>query len=263
MEYQPFEIIRLIRDRIATNARDLQVGTCPFNIGVDHFVNGLLELGLITKNEKEDLRPRPELTALFRKLGLSLNHLANYSPGTTFCTPIFWPPTSPTKKAKVFVVMPFDEQLQPIYTRHIKPVARKLGLTVARADDFFNANIVISDIWAAMNVAEIVIADCTGRNPNVFYEIGMAHVLGKPVILLAQTMADVPFDVQHWRVVVYGTDEQALGAFDKKLEETLRLQTLERTSLETRVKEEKGQRLAARRLRRSSHILEIRTRTKA
>lgn len=79
--------------------------------------------------------------------------------------------------------------MQYVYANHIKPVTKKLGLTVARADDFFTANVVISDIWDAINFADVVVADCTGRNPNVFYEIGLAHVIGKPVVLLAQAMA--------------------------------------------------------------------------
>ena len=51
--------------------------------------------------------------------------------------------------------------------------------------------------------ARVVVADLTGRNPNVFYELGIAHQQVKPVIQLAQRLADVPFDVRHLRTVIY------------------------------------------------------------
>ena len=61
----------------------------------------------------------------------------------------------------------------------------------------------MNDIWDAINEAYIIVADVTGRNPNVMYEIGMAHTVGKKVIILTQTMDDVPFDLRHIRCIVY------------------------------------------------------------
>jgi hypothetical protein len=79
--------------------------------------------------------------------------------------------------------MAFSPDFKPIYVTHISRVVQKLGLTVGRADDFFTAHFVMADVWTAVYRSRVVIADCTGRNPNVFYEIGMAHTVGKPVIL--------------------------------------------------------------------------------
>jgi hypothetical protein len=59
-------------------------------------------------------------------------------------------------------------------------VAGRLGITSTRADDFFAANSIISDVWNAITDAKVLVADCTGRNPNVFYELGIAHTLGSP-----------------------------------------------------------------------------------
>ena len=101
--------------------------------------------------------------------------------------------------------------------QHIRKVAKKLDLTVVRADDIFTGNPVMSDIWKAINRARIVVADCTTRNPNVFYEIGLAHTIGKPVVLLTQDDKDVPFDLRHVRFIKYDFTPRGTA----KLEETL------------------------------------------
>lgn len=73
------------------------------------------------------------------------------------------------------------------------------------------------DIWSAIFLADWIIADCTGRNPNVFYEIGIAHTVGKRVILITQDEKDVPFDVRHIRYFNYTFTPRGM----KKLEESL------------------------------------------
>lgn len=117
----------------------------------------------------------------------------------------------------VFVLMPFRDELKPIYEDHIRPVTKSLGLRVARADDFFTTGSIMADIWSAINSAAIVIADCTGRNPNVFYEVGLAHARGKATILITRTMDDIPFDLRHLRVIAYDFNPRGL----KKLDEAL------------------------------------------
>jgi nucleoside 2-deoxyribosyltransferase len=59
------------------------------------------------------------------------------------------------------------------------------------------------DIWKQINQAKVVIADLTFKNPNVFYELGLAHAIGKPVVLIAQTIDDIPFDLRSVRIVIY------------------------------------------------------------
>jgi len=113
--------------------------------------------------------------------------------------------------------MPLKAELRSIYDNNIRRVADSYGLSIARADDFFSASAIIDEIWSAINAAKIVIADCTGKNPNVFYEIGIAHTLEKPVISMSQTLADVPFDVAHRRAIVYENTPRGR----KKLEEEL------------------------------------------
>ena len=90
-----------------------------------------------------------------------------------------------------------------------KPTVESAEISISRADDFFTVGDVMPDIWKRINAADFIIADLTGRNPNVFYELGIAHTIGKPVVLLSQSMDDVPFDVRHQRVIEYST------AFDR------------------------------------------------
>ncbi len=108
-----------------------------------------------------------------------------------------------------------------IYDNHIKKVADDLGQSIARADDFFSASAIVEEIWSALNAAKVIIADCTGKNPNVFYELGIAHTLGKPVITISQTIDDVPFDVKHRRAIVYSDTHDGRKVFEQTLAKTL------------------------------------------
>jgi hypothetical protein len=96
-----------------------------------------------------------------------------------------------------------------------------MGLTVRRADDFFTAHAVIQDLWQAIVSARLIVADCTDRNPNVFYEIGLAHTLGKPTILLTQNSEDVPFDLRHLRYFTYQLTPRGMREFETKFKETV------------------------------------------
>ena len=61
----------------------------------------------------------------------------------------------------------------------------------------------MEDIWSGINVAKLVIADITGRNPNVLYELGITHTVGKPFVLLTQSAKDIPFDLNQFRHIIY------------------------------------------------------------
>ena len=113
--------------------------------------------------------------------------------------------------------MPFGEEFQPIYDDHIKSTAENLKLSIVRADDFFLGGTIVSDIWALMNGARVVIADCTGRNANVFYELGMAHTLGKDVILVTQESDNTPFDIRHLRHIEYKYTPRGMRQFENQL----------------------------------------------
>jgi hypothetical protein len=111
----------------------------------------------------------------------------------------------PDSKRRCFVVMPFGEQdLEVVYDDYIKPVIEeRCGLACERGDDLFGSNVIMDDILSAIQRADLVLADLTRKNANVFYEVGICHALDKPVLLLAQTIDDVPFDLRHRRVLLY------------------------------------------------------------
>jgi hypothetical protein len=111
--------------------------------------------------------------------------------------------------------VPFAASLQPIYEVHLKAVAKSLSLTISRGDDISGTNAVIDDIWSSITSARIVVADFSKRNPNVFYEVGVAHTLGRPTVLLSQDIDDVPFNLRHIRTVVYSPTAEGLAAMEE------------------------------------------------
>ena len=109
----------------------------------------------------------------------------------------------------VAVMMPFDSSFNPVYSA-IKNSIEDLDLDCCRADDMWQNEQIMQDIVSLICKSSVVICDCTGRNPNVFYEAGIAHALGKNVILLAQHESDVPFDLRHLRYLKYLNNEEGL-----------------------------------------------------
>jgi hypothetical protein len=136
---------------------------------------------------------------------------------------IFGTPKYTQRPLGIFVMMPFAPVYRPIYDAGILPVAQKLKTSCKRADDFTTTGSIIATIWSAINQAEIIIGECTGKNPNVFYEIGIAHALGKPTVLIAQTEQDIPFDLKHLKVIIYDiSTEPGLDQFKEDLANTIK-----------------------------------------
>ena len=117
----------------------------------------------------------------------------------------------------VFMVMPFADTFTPIYADHIKPLIEKKGLAIKRGDDFFAQQAIMSDVWSAINSSKLVIVDCTGKNANVFYELGIAHTLGRPTIMVTQSIDDIPFDIRHLRMIVYEYTPRGMVEFENSL----------------------------------------------
>lgn len=106
-------------------------------------------------------------------------------------------------KPFIFVLMPFDEDLNDVYKLGIKSAAEEAGAYAERLDEqIFNEG-MLERIFNQINKADVVVADMTGRNPNVFYEVGYAHALGKNIILLTKSADDIPFDLKHQQHLVY------------------------------------------------------------
>jgi chaperonin GroEL len=105
-----------------------------------------------------------------------------------------------------FVLMPFKQPFQDYYEDIIKPAAKAAGLDTRKADEIYGTGPIIHDIWRHIWNATVIIADVTGRNPNVNYELGICHALGVPAVIVTQSIGDVPFDYQHRRCIEYKTD---------------------------------------------------------
>jgi hypothetical protein len=108
----------------------------------------------------------------------------------------------PIDESLVAVMMPFDARFDPVYVA-LQGAATGLSMTCQRGDDIWDHDHIIQDVVSLIAKAKVVICDLTGRNPNVFYETGIAHTLGREVILIAQTAADVLFDVAAIRHIRY------------------------------------------------------------
>ena len=105
---------------------------------------------------------------------------------------------------RCFVMMPYAPPHGDYYSKVYEPAIKKAGLTAVRADaDLFGTGKIMDQIWAGINSAKVLVAELTTRNPNVYYELGLAHALEKPVVLISSNEEDVPFDLQHIRVIYY------------------------------------------------------------
>lgn len=123
----------------------------------------------------------------------------------------------------VSVMMPFDAGFDAVYGA-IHQAAENCGLLTRRADEIWEAPGIIQDVVNLIDRARIVVCDCTGRNPNVFYEAGIAHSLGREVIIITQSEHDVPFDLRHLRHIRYLNNNEGRIALTEALQG--RMQTL-------------------------------------
>jgi hypothetical protein len=123
----------------------------------------------------------------------------------------------------ISVMMPFGPEFTPVYAA-LQEAAIGMGLKCHRADDIWINHHVIQDIVDLIAKAKVVVCDCSGRNPNVFYEIGIAHSLGKDAILITRSADDIPFDLRHLRYLSYLPNKQGLEELSEGVQ--ARLKTL-------------------------------------
>ena len=174
----------------------------------------LVEAGLVASDQ---LRCLPE-------------HLAKTPvPGTrthlVVAPTVFSIPTQQTEDDLVSVMMPFDAAFSPVYTA-IQRSCADAGLRCLRADDIWQETAIVQDVFNLLVRSHIVVVDFSGRNPNVMYETGIAHTLGRRVIPISQSLDDVPFDLRHHRVLKYLSNAEGLTSMQATLSE--RLKTLSR-----------------------------------
>ncbi|EPN8223868.1 hypothetical protein ACT3QV_001803 [Vibrio alginolyticus] len=120
----------------------------------------------------------------------------------------------------VSAMMPFSPQFNQVYSA-LQQISEQYGLKCRRADDIWENPAVMQDVVSLIDKSRIVICDCTGRNSNVFYEAGIAHALGREVILITQVESDIPFDLRHLRYVSYLNNGEGLRDLQLKLEQRI------------------------------------------
>lgn len=125
----------------------------------------------------------------------------------------------PEKTFRAFVLMPFDPEFDAVYTDLVKPALEKVGYDVKRADSILNQHNILKDIVRGIAEADLVVADLTSLNANVFYELGVSHTMQKPTVLLAQSSEDIPFDLKPYRVILYSTHFKEALQLSQKLKE--------------------------------------------
>ena len=107
------------------------------------------------------------------------------------------------KHVYVFVLMPFDTSFDDIYEYGIKQPVERLGMTCERVDEIQYNGGVMDKFYECVDKARFIIADMTGRNPNVFYEVGYCHAMKKDIILCTQKEEEIPFDLRGLNHIVY------------------------------------------------------------
>ena len=140
----------------------------------------------------------------------------------TFSPLVFNVPDEPVTDNLVSVMMPFSMEFDEVL-KTIKDACSEFDMECKRVDDIWNNEIIIQDIFELIYCSSIVIADFSDRNPNVFYEVGIAHTLGKNVIPITQNLDDVPFNLIHHRVLKYLKNDEGLQELKKNLEKRLKV----------------------------------------
>lgn len=130
----------------------------------------------------------------------------------------------PDTGRKCFVMMPFVPELHYFYLYLKQHIEQHHGLRCERADDQVLTKPLLDKINAFIREADVIIADCSGRNPNVFYELGIAHALGKKVILITRdSVKEAPSDIRHYEFIQYELDKHVefLVKLDNALSQVL------------------------------------------
>lgn len=139
----------------------------------------------------------------------------------TFAPYVFQVPEGYVEVDLVAVMMPFAMEFNNVYSA-IKGATSECSLRCLRADDIWEDTTIVQDIFNIIFRAQVVVVDFTGKNPNVMYETGIAHTLGKHVVPISQALEDVPFDMQHHRVLKYLPNTEGLSKLSSDLATKLR-----------------------------------------
>jgi len=136
---------------------------------------------------------------------------------------ILSPPKRVKRAPRIFVAMPFMPGLDDVYHLGIREVVAEVGGSCERADEIQFVGGIIEKIYDSIKSADIIIAELTTPNPNVYYEVGFAHALGKPVILLTRNIKDTMFDLRGYNHVIYSSIVDLRQRLELMLRQIMRL----------------------------------------
>ena len=126
-------------------------------------------------------------------------------------------------RPEVFIVSQFGDYYDVLYDEVIRPVCERLNYNPIRGDEVTSCTLILDDIITSIRSASVIIADITPDNPNVFYEVGYAHALAKPTILLCEKgiRDKLPFDVSGFRTIFYDNSIGGKRQIEEKLKSHL------------------------------------------
>lgn len=124
---------------------------------------------------------------------------------------------------KAFVVMPFKSEYEDVYILGIREVAEEIGIIVERADEIEHNESIPDLIRNKIQESDIIVAETSEINPNVFYEVGLAHGLNKETILVCQKSENIPFDLNSINHVIYNSIVDLRDKLANRLKKSLNL----------------------------------------
>lgn len=173
-------------------------------------------LGMV-KRDEDNLRIIEDYIAeKFNLGGINVSSTKSSGKQIVFKPTVFETPDVAPEADLISVMMPFSPQFGEVY-KTIQSAASSAGFRCQRADDIWQHSVLIQDVFSLIFRSYIVVCDFTGKNPNVFYEAGVAHTLGKHVVPITQSEADIPFDLRHHRFVPYLNNGEGLIALGDAL----------------------------------------------
>jgi hypothetical protein len=125
------------------------------------------------------------------------------------------------QRPKAFVVMQFTQPFNELWKSVVQPICESRKVDAKRADDDYGPGMIIADVTARIRESSVVIAEITPTNANVYYEVGYAHALGKPTILIAERGTKLPFDISGFRVLMYENSIDGKAKFEEGLKKHL------------------------------------------
>ena len=196
-------------------------------ITIESHLKELVQYGLVElqQSDPNDIRysASPNIERLLRIFRLmSLGDQMKARPESNIVvSPSFGPPQTASNEAQVLAIIPPSKTSEEHYTNAIKRVTYNLNIKCERAKDLFSNNSLLDKNWSALFHTQLCIADCTGRDPNIFYALGVAHTIGKKCILISQSLEDIPIDLRQSPVIIYDQSPEGIAQFEQTLSDLL------------------------------------------